>query len=281
METPFPPLRDPAAAGRVESRPRAAGASPGMARARPSGGDAGGIPDVLPGSGIDGLQFEHALGLLQQAGQPAPAGVPGSVPWLQQLIDGLCELSSRDALTGLANRRSFERALDREVDRVARTGEAALVLMLDIDHFKRVNDTWGHGVGDTVIREVARSLADNVRPMDFVARLGGEEFAAILPNCAPAFAEVVAERLRMAVESAAIETPAGESIRVTLSLGGAFAPPWVRSTAALWLERADRQLYRAKAEGRNRSCLDLPPTAHVSAEEKGMLFGTSQFQDLL
>lgn len=257
MDIPFPPLLDPALPGAAEGR-------------LPYGA-------VLP----EGLRLDDALSLLRQAGRPMPASRPGSAAWLQELIDGLCELSSRDALTGLANRRSFELALDREVDRVARTGEAALVLMLDIDHFKRVNDTWGHGVGDLVIQAVARALADNVRPMDLVARLGGEEFAAILPNCAPAFAEVVAERLRSTVERSPVEIPSGESIRVTLSLGGAFAPPWVRSTAALWLERADRQLYQAKAEGRNRSCLDLPPAAQVSAEEKGMLFGTSQFQDLL
>jgi len=250
-----------------------------MARQAPQGredGDDLSFP-ALP----TGLRVDDAISLLRQAGRPLPDATPGSTSWLQQLIDGLCELSSRDALTGLANRRSFELALDREVDRVARTGEAALVLMLDIDHFKRVNDTWGHNAGDLVIAAVARALADHVRPMDLVARLGGEEFAAILPNCAPAFAEIVAERLRVAVERTDVDLPTGETIRVTMSLGGAFAPPWVRSTAALWLEGADRQLYRAKAEGRNRTCLDLPPSVQVSAEEKGMLFGTSQFQDLL
>lgn len=227
-----------------------------------------------------GLQVDAALSLLSQAGLPLPPGDPGSAAWLQSLIDGLCELSSRDALTGLANRRSFERSLDREVDRVARTGESALVLMLDIDHFKRVNDSWGHPAGDIVIRTVARALAESVRPMDLVARIGGEEFGAILPNCPAAFAEVVAERLRVRVERTPIELPTGETIQVTISIGGAFAPQWVRSTAVLWLERADRKLYQAKTEGRNTFRLDLPPASQVSAEEKSMLFGTSQFQDL-
>lgn len=231
-------------------------------------------------SAVDGLQLDSALSLLRQAGQPMPEGEPGSPAWMQALIDGLCEVSSRDPLTGLANRRSFERSLEREVDRVARTGEQALVLMLDIDHFKRVNDSWGHAAGDVVIRTVAQLLAQQVRPMDLVARLGGEEFGAILPNCSPAFAEPLAQRLREKVAATAIQIPTGESISVTLSLGGAFAPPWVRSSASLWLELADRQLYLAKAQGRNRACLDLPPASQVSAEEKGMLFGTSQFQDL-
>ena len=98
--------------------------------------------------------------------------MPGSDAWLQGLIDSLVDLSSRDALTGLANRRSFELALAREIDRVARAGEPALLLALDIDHFKRVNDTWGHGAGDGVIKAVAGALLECVRPMDLVARTG-------------------------------------------------------------------------------------------------------------
>ena len=93
---------------------------------------------------LTALQLERALQLLGQSGQPLPAGAPGSPAWLQGLIDALVELSSRDALTGLANRRAFDLALTREIDRVARSGEPALLLVLDIDHFKRVNDSWGH-----------------------------------------------------------------------------------------------------------------------------------------
>ncbi len=230
-------------------------------------------------TGIPGLDLEVAASLLQQAGVSLP-GEEGSAAWLQAVIDGLCELSSRDALTGLPNRRHFERALDREVDRVARTGEPTLVLVLDIDHFKRVNDNWGHAAGDEVIRVVARALAEAVRPMDTVARMGGEEFAAILPNCAPAFGENVAQRLRRTVERTSVAIPLREPVQVSISIGGAYAPQWVRSSPTLWLERADRQLYRAKSEGRNRVCLDLPPVSQVSAEEKGLLFGVSQFQDL-
>ena len=227
---------------------------------------------------IDQLRLDQALQLLRQAGHPVADRPDASTPdllstdWIQSVIDALCDLSSRDALTGLANRRQFELAIDREIDRVARTGETTMILVLDIDHFKRVNDTYGHAAGDVVIQSVARALQDCVRPMDTVARIGGEEFAIILPNCQPAFGQAVAERIRRRVEANPVQAARHQTIPVTVSAGGAFAPQWVRSSAKLWLERADQQLYRAKAEGRNRACLELPPLPMVSAEEKGMLF---------
>lgn len=229
-------------------------------------------PDVpLP---TDGLHLDTALQLLQRAGHALSTG-PRDAAWLQRLVDALCDLSSRDALTGLANRRQFDLALERETDRVARSGEAALVLLLDIDHFKRVNDTYGHAAGDMVLQAVARTLQECVRPMDTVARYGGEEFAIVLPNCPPAFAQAAAERVRRAVEARTVPLPQGTMLSVTLSAGGAFAPPWVRSSARLWTERADAQLYRAKAEGRNRTCIEPTAVSLVSAEERGMLFSPS------
>jgi diguanylate cyclase (GGDEF)-like protein len=212
------------------------------------------------------------LALLAQSGQPVPGGEPGSAVWLQGLIDGLCQLSSRDALTGLANRRHFESVLARELDRVARAGEPALLLLLDIDHFKRVNDEHGHHAGDLVLKAVADTLLQCVRPMDTVARIGGEEFAIALPNCPPAFGPMVAERIRLRVERRKIALGLAEPVSVTLSVGGAFAPQWVRSNLTLWLERADKQLYRAKSQGRNRAEFEPAVVSQVSAEEKGLLF---------
>jgi diguanylate cyclase (GGDEF)-like protein len=225
------------------------------------------------------LRLDAARALLLHAGRAEPAAAPGSLPYLQGLIDQLVELSSRDPLTGLANRRSFELALAREVDRVARSGESALLLAVDIDHFKRVNDAYGHAAGDEVIRAVGRALTDSVRPMDLVARVGGEEYAVLLPNCPATFGPQVAERVRLRVADGSVQLGQALKLRVTVSVGGAFAPQWVRSTTGLWMERADQQLYRAKSEGRDRVCLEPMSGPAVSALERELLLGGAPTQE--
>ena len=225
---------------------------------------------------IDSLHLDHAQALLARAGQLLPVPANSDDPaYLQRLIDALCDLSLRDPLTGLSNRRHFLAALDQEIDRVTRAGDMALLLMIDIDHFKRVNDSYGHPAGDQVIRAVAQCLSACVRPMDTVSRFGGEEFAIILPSCQSVFGAQVAERIRERVAATPVVLDSGEMLHFTVSIGGAYAPQWLRFTAAAWIERADEQLYRAKAEGRNRVCLEPQLDSVVSAEEKSLLFGLS------
>lgn len=220
------------------------------------------------------LQLEDARALLDHGMLTAlPSRQASPLDFLQGVIDGLCELSLKDPLTGLGNRRHFQTVQERTIDGVARSGDPALLLMLDIDHFKKVNDTHGHQAGDQVLQAIAKSITSCVRPMDTVARYGGEEFSVVLPNCHTSFGVTVAERIRATIEALVITISPTLSLKVTVSVGGAYAPEWVRSTAALWTERADMQLYRAKNEGRNRVCLDHQQEIYVSAEEKNLLFG--------
>lgn len=223
---------------------------------------------------ISDLSLGDARALLEHgATTPLPDIEASPTAYVQGVIDGLCELSLKDPLTGVANRRHFRAVLEREIDVVARSGEPALLLMVDIDHFKKINDTHGHVAGDQVLQAVAKCLAGCIRPMDTVARYGGEEFAVVLPNCMVSVGQAVAERIRQTVESLTITVGTLASVRATISIGGAYAPEWVRSTAALWIERADGLLYRAKSEGRNRVCIDHQQVLAVSAEEKNLLFG--------
>lgn len=223
---------------------------------------------------FDKLRLDDARALLGRDSTLALLPeMESATEYLQSVIDGLCELSLKDPLTGLSNRRQFRTVLDRTIDMVARSGDPALLLMLDIDHFKKVNDNHGHLAGDKVLQYVAAALLKCVRPMDMVARYGGEEFAIVLPNCHAYFGGTIAERIRQTIQDMPIAIAPGHDLRVTISIGGAYAPEWVRSTAALWTERADVQLYRAKSEGRNRVFLDTQQEIFVSAEEKNMLFG--------
>ena len=218
------------------------------------------------------LRLSEALTLLSQTGQVQfDATAEPDVALVQRIIDGLCELSSLDALTGLVNVRQFRLALNQELDRVSRGGSPMALMMIDADHFKSINDTHGHVAGDVVLQAISQGLKDNMRPMDTLARYGGEEFAAILPNCLPQHALRAAERFRARVEATEIALPNGQSVQVTVSVGVVSVSSWRNSDAKSLVESADRQLYEAKRAGRN--CVVMEPTTvtSVSAGEKSAL----------
>lgn len=156
-----------------------------------------------------------------------------------------------DSLTGLYNRRYLETHLDKLLVKNHETKKTLAVLMMDIDHFKQVNDTHGHKVGDQVLVEFAKRMKDNIRSFDLVARLGGEEFVAILPDVSEERAHIVSERLRKAISDKPFECDVeGGSLTVTTSLGGAMIDHERHATQEV-LERADKCLYQAKESGRN------------------------------
>jgi two-component system cell cycle response regulator len=162
----------------------------------------------------------------------------------------LAEMANTDPLTGVANRGHIEECLSTEVARACRFGSILSVGMLDIDHFKRTNDSFGHPFGDRVIREVARVLSETVRVVDKVGRYGGEEFLVVLPGTDLEGAGILAERIRAAVQALTFD-PEGHS--ATLSVGVAQWEPDANNWEGL-VSRADQALYQAKEEGRNRVC---------------------------
>lgn len=159
------------------------------------------------------------------------------------LLDEVQELAATDALTKLANRMTFQDSLESELQRALREDGDLTLLMLDIDHFKKLNDTRGHQAGDDVLRRVAATLREQRRPYDVAARYGGEEFALILPGVAPGDAAPIGERVRAAI--------AANGCEVTASLGLATFPADASSSDAL-VGAADEALYRSKHGGRNR-----------------------------
>jgi len=161
------------------------------------------------------------------------------------------ELALKDPLTGLFNRRHFDERLRLELRRAQREGAPVGLLLCDLDHFKRVNDGYGHPAGDAVLREAARRIGEAVRDVDVVCRFGGEEFAVVLPACALEEACQVAERVRRSVSALPIPLDGTTSLPVTVSVGVSAFPSPVNN--ALELARAaDTALYRAKSRGRDR-----------------------------
>jgi diguanylate cyclase (GGDEF)-like protein len=174
------------------------------------------------------------------------------VQYAQKLV--MQQLLATDALTGIANRRSFDAALDREWRRCGRRGQPLSLLMIDVDHFKAYNDRFGHQRGDECLRRVARALTDCIdRPADLVARYGGEEFVCLLPEIGRRGAAKMARRMAAAIARIAIvhpDSPLGA--RLTVSIGVATVAEMAADEPQTLLEFADKLLYAAKKDGRDR-----------------------------
>lgn len=200
------------------------------------------------------------LGACDYVGKPfSPAIVKARVSNLLRFVRQrkmLESLAGRDGLTEIANRRTFDQALEQEVGRSMRSGQALSLIMLDIDYFKQFNDHYGHARGDDALKTVARALTQTLRrPADVVARFGGEEFAIILPDTEAQGGHEVAEAVRQGVKSLAIPHAKSQiHSQLTLSLGGITLTACNTHTPTQVIQLADEQLYKAKQLGRNQVC---------------------------
>lgn len=173
---------------------------------------------------------------------------------LAESFESLRRLATRDDLTGLLNRREFDRLLEDEKERALRFGHRLSLLMVDVDHFKSINDQYGHPAGDAVLREVARRLGAQARNVDRVARFGGEEFTVLLVQTDAPAAMETAERICAAIRHEPIMAHPSLAVNLTVSVGAAVLPENAKSSAEL-IAAADKALYEAKASGRNRAHL--------------------------
>ena len=202
----------------------------------------------------DALRFtrDHASDFLAHLGIIASFCVENGVNRARLLRSGFT-----DVLTGWHNRRYLSVRLNEELARAWRDQAGIICLMLDVDHFKRVNDAWGHAAGDAVLRELAQRIESQVRASDVAARYGGEEFVVLLPNTEVASAKLLAERIRAAISEAPIGLPCGDAVTVTVSIGIAEVHPGpddhdLKTIGDSLIARADVALYAAKAAGRDR-----------------------------
>jgi diguanylate cyclase len=188
----------------------------------------------------------------------------GEIEELRQDLAVVRQEAMTDALTGIANRKSFEQSLRRAASDALESGEPLSLLFIDIDHFKRFNDTYGHQIGDQVLRLVARTLTDCVKGRDTTSRYGGEEFAITLPQTRLVDAAVLAEQIRQTMMRRKIVGKAsGEDYgNVTLSIGVASYVPG--ETLSATMERADAALYCAKRRGRNRVIAESDPDLRLA-----------------
>jgi diguanylate cyclase (GGDEF)-like protein len=205
-------------------------------------------------------------------------GISTDITELRQLREELERRATTDSLTGLANRGHFYEQANRHVQQAQRYGDALSLLALDIDHFKSINDTHGHQAGDSVLRGLAEHFRQGIRVFDLIGRVGGEEFAILLPNTDLDGAVGLAERLRESLTALRFKVDGETECVVTVSIGAASLLPADAGLDRLFA-RADQALYRAKAAGRNRvetieervpgKRASLRPVSALDADEPG------------
>ena len=203
-----------------------------------------------------------------------------SCSWLDELarlhrrVDELAELVSHDPLTGLFNYRHFSETLPTVLERTRRSGRPSCLILVDLDHFKSINDTWGHEVGNIALRQAARILRQQTRMVDVVCRYGGEEFVVILPDTRLRQAVDVAERIRHALQEAPVVFEQGE-FNFTASMGVDVYRAQDTLTEEAFVESVDKWLYQAKDGGRNRvayrDLAEVESQTSVSKEERDAL----------
>lgn len=203
---------------------------------------------------LDGRErpCEVVSGPIIYEGQPAVQSVVRDIAERKQMREELTRLATTDPLTGISNRRRFFERLELEWSRSRRHTRPLSILMFDLDHFKRINDTHGHAVGDSVLTDLCAAADDVLRSEDVLARLGGEEFAVILPEIDRETAENVAERLRQRLAKVEVAAPEG-IVRCTVSIG-VIQCRLAHESLDVALKRVDDALYRAKGSGRNLVC---------------------------
>lgn len=209
--------------------------------------------------------WEQGRGVVESNGETILEGVVLDISDRKELESELAEMATRDPLTGLLNRRELSRLLEEELERAKRYQRPLAILWIDFDHFKDINDTYGHAAGDSVLKSASKLLQDRVRSVDWVGRFGGEEFVIVLPEMDVAEAKETAERLRYLISTVPQPLGNGDSVPLTVSVGVAVYPSH-GLTAAQLRAAADRAMYRAKDRGRNCvSMAHLSPPVHNDA----------------
>ncbi|MGE4555496.1 MAG: GGDEF domain-containing protein [Desulfovibrionaceae bacterium] len=245
-----------------------------------SGGRALALLRLCPGlTQEQWTEFSERLGLEHWISISLGANTYPQARRLQQMLEKLSYDSDHDPLTGLANRRAFDRALDMELERSRRHNSPLALAILDLDNFKSVNDTYGHAMGDKVLERLAQVMNDHKRRYDTAGRLGGEEFALLLPEVGSIKAEKILNRLIRSFREQTF-TPEGRApFSVTASVGVASCLGRLEIAPQAMVELADQALYRAKSMGKNRVvAAPIPDMERVSdktlvhAEEKRFLF---------